>query len=211
MSKFIIINTNNIEAKGLIGKIGVRIQGKVGSHAIIHLEEGMVWETSTIQKIDKHDSFCRIQTRNSYYEFERIEEKIENPFKKYFIVATLTTEYNYDVSTEVWANGCKVEKGEAYGEEYWILYKNETLWFNTTKDKEDYKKHNNVPIIKEGTWIFDESFLEFCKKAENEIHNSGEFAFAYRKKLRKQYREEICKRYTGLARKNALTYFKQYC
>ena len=66
MSKFMVINTNNTQAKG------VRIQGKGGSHAIIHLKDGMVWQTSTIQKIDKHDGFCRIQTKNSYYEFERI-------------------------------------------------------------------------------------------------------------------------------------------
>ena len=209
MSKFIIINTNNTSAKGLIGKIGVRLQGKVGSNSIIHLEDGMVWQTSTIEKIEKHDGFCRIQTHNSYYEFERIEE--QNPFKKYFIVATIETHYGYDVSTEAWASGCRIEKSSAYGEEYWILWKNETIWFNTTKEKEDYKRNNNVPIIKEGSWIFDESFLEFCKTAGSKIHDSGEFAFNYRKRLRKQYRTEICTKYTGLARKNCLSYFRQYC
>ena len=209
MSKFIIINTNNTSAKGLIGKIGVRLQGKVGSNSIIHLEDGMVWQTSTIEKIEKHDGFCRIQTHNSYYEFERIEE--QNPLKKYFIVATIETQYDYDVSTEAWTQGCQVEKNFAYGEEYWILWKNETIWFNTTKEKEDYKRKNNVPIIKEGSWIFDESFLEFCKTAGSKIHDSGEFAFNYRKRLRKQYRTEICTKYTGLARKNCLSYFRQYC
>lgn len=210
MSKFMVINTNNTQAKGLIGKVGNRLQGKIGTHAIIHLEDGMVWETSTIQKIDKYDSFCRIQTKNSYYEFERIEE--QNPFKKHFIVATLTTEYDYDVSKETWATGCKVEKGEAYGEEYWVLHKNETLWFDTPKGVEDYKSINDdVPVIKEGTWIFHESFLELCKKAAKEIKNSGEFAFSYRKNIRKQYRDEICSKYTGLSRKNCLSYFRQYC
>ena len=211
MSKFIVINTNNPSAKGLIGKVGTRLQGKIGSHLIIHLEDGMVWQTSTIQKIDKHDGFCRIQTKNSYYEFERIEEKVQNHCQKYFLVVTMETHYNYDVSTEIWTQGCQVEKNCAYGEEYWILWKNETIWFNTTKEKEDYKRNNNVPIIKEGSWIFDESFLEFCKTAGSKIHNSGEFAFDYRKRLRKQYREEIYSKYMGLARKNCLSYFRQYC
>lgn len=210
MSKFRIIGTNNVEAKKLIGKVGNRLQGKIGSHAIIHLKDGMVWQTSTIQKIDKHDGFCRIQTKNSYYEFERIEE--QNPFKKYFIVATLSTEYDYDVSTEAWASGCRIEKRSAYGEDYWILFKNETFWFDKPEEIDDYKKiHNDVPIIKEGSWIFDESFLDFCKTAGSKIHNSGEFAFNYRKQLRKQYRTEIYTKYTGLARKNCLSYFKQYC
>ena len=210
MSKFRIINTNNTSAKVLIGKVGNRLQGKVGSHAVIHFEDGMVWQTLTIQKIEKHDGFCRIQTHNSYYEFERIEE--ENPFKKYFIVATLSTNYDYDVSTEAWASGCRIEKSSAYGADYWILFKNETLWFNKPEGIENYKSiQEDVPIIKEGSWIFDESFLDFCKKASLEIKNSGEFAFNYRKKLRKQFRDEICSKYTGLARKNCLSYFRQYC
>lgn len=212
MSKFMVINTNNTQAKGLIGKVGTRLQGKIGSHAIIHLEDGMVWETSAIEKIDKHDGFCKIKTKNSYYEFERIKEKIQNPFKKYFIVATIETNYDYDISTEVWASGCRIEKSSAYGEEYWILYKNETIWFDTPEEKENHKRNReDIPIIKEGTWIFDESFLDFCQKANSKIQNSGEFAFDYRKQLRKQYRAEICTKYTGLARKNCLTYFKQYC
>ena len=111
----------------------------------------------------------------------------------------------------MWASGCRVEKATQYGEDYWILYKNETFWFDTPKEVADYKKQNNVPIIKNGTWIFDESFLNFCQKANSKIQNSGEFAFDYRKQLRKQYRAEICTKYTGLARKNCLTYFKQYC
>lgn len=210
MSKFKIIGTNNVEAKQLIGKVGNRLQGKIGSHAIIHLEDGMVWETSAIQKIDKHDSFCRIQTHNSYYEFERIEE--QNPCKKYFIVVTIETHYNYDVSTEIWTQGYRVEKDTAYGEDYWILFKNETLWFNKPEGIENYKSiQEDVPIIKEGSWIFDKSFLDFCKKASLEINNSGEFAFNYRKQLRKKYRAEICTKYTGLERKNCLSYFKQYC
>ena len=209
MSKFRIIGTNNVEAKKLIGKVGNRLQGKIGRHAIIHLEDGMVWETSAIQNIQQHDGFCRIQTHNSYYEFERIEE--QNICKKYFIVATLSTEYDYDVSTEIWAQGCRVEKDTAYGEDYWILYKNETLWFETPEGIEKYKRNYNVPIIKEGSWLFDESFLEFCKTAGSKIHNSGEFAFNYRKQLRKECRTEICAKYNGLERKNCLSYFKQYC
>ena len=206
---FMLINTNNKKMENFIGKVGTKVKGKIGSHGFIFFEDGRYIETSTIQKIEKHDGFCRIQTHNSYYEFERIKE--ENPFKKYFIVATLSTNYDYDVSTEAWASGCRIEKSSAYGAEYWILWKNETIWFNTTKGKEDYKRNNNVPIIKEGSWIFDESFLEFCKTAGSKIHNSGEFAFNYRKKLRKQFRDEICSKYTGLARKNCLSYFRQYC
>lgn len=207
---FMLINTNNEKMKNFIGKVGNRLQGKIGTHAVIHLEDGMVWETSTIEKIEKHDGFCCIKTHNSYYEFERIEE--QNNCKKYFIVATIETDYDYDVSTEAWANGCKVEKGEAYGEDYWRLYKNETVWFETIEELENHKRNReDIPIIKEGTWIFDESFLEFCKTAGSKIHDSGEFAFNYRKKLRKQFRDEICSKYTGLARKNCLSYFRQYC
>ena len=206
---FMLINTNNEKMKNFIGKVGNRLQGKIGSHEFICFEDGRYIETSTIQDIEKHDGFCCIKTHNSYYEFERIEE---NPFKKYFLVVTVTTNYDYDISTEVWASGCRIEKSTQYGEDYWILYKNETIWFDTPEEKENHKRiREDVPIIKEGTWIFDESFLEFCKKAGSKIHDSGEFAFNYRKKLRKQFRDEICSKYTGLARKNCLSYFKQYC
>ena len=209
---FMLINTNNEKMKNFIGKVGTKVKGAIGTHGFIFFEDGRYIETSTIQKIEKHDGFCCIKTHNSYYEFERIEEKIQNPCKKHFIVATIETHYGYDVSTEVWANGCKVEKLESYGEAYWVLYKNETLWCETREEVEDYKNiQKNVPIIKEGTWIFDESFLDFCKKASTKIHNSGEFEFDYRKRLRKQYRTEICTKYTGLARKNCLSYFRQYC
>lgn len=104
------------------------------------------------------------------------------------------------VKVKTWSN-------EFYDTEQDMLDRIEELTGHIRPDEFDQ------PIIKyHGVVIIDDEFVDFCKQIQKLINQSGEFAFSYRKQLRKECRDKIISNTTDKReRQDKLAFFNYYC